>query len=134
VPAKVRRHLEPAAMSAEQRGEAVDVLVGGWLQRLLFKGLAVEPGPRPARWTVSQGASRWQVALHAGDGSGPGVVEVTGGERTAVFDFAEPLAVRGVLDDLGHDLRDHCRRATWLFPYSGNSRGMVPERFARLLG
>ncbi|MGH3289281.1 MAG: hypothetical protein ACRDPD_32160 [Streptosporangiaceae bacterium] len=51
-----------------------------------------------------------------------------------MFDFAEPLAVCGVLDGLGHDLRDHCRRATWLFPYAGNSRGLVPERFARLLG
>ncbi|HEY6787296.1 MAG TPA: hypothetical protein VI365_08290 [Trebonia sp.] len=134
VPATVRRYLEPSAMSAEQRREAVAALVGGWLQRLLFKGLTVEPDPCPPQWAVSQGASRWQVALRAGDGGGPGVVEVCGSGGTAMFDFAEPLGVRGVLDDLGHDLRDHCRRATWLFPYAGNSRGMVPERFARLLG
>ncbi len=134
VPARVRRHLEPSAMSAEQRGQAVAVLAVGWLQRLRFKGLTVEPGPRPARWTVSQGARSWQVALRDKDGSGPGVVEVSGSGGTVVFDFAEPLTVSGVLDDLGHDLRDYCRRATWLFPYAGNSRGLVPERFARLLG
>ena len=134
VPATVRRHLEPAAMSEQQRGEAVAALAAGWLQRLRFKGLTVEPVPCSARWAVSQGASSWQVALHAGDGGRAGVVEIRGGEGTAVFDFAEPLTVRGVLDDLGHDLRDHCRRATWLFPYAGNSRAMVPERFARLLG
>ena len=134
VPATVRRHLEPAAMSGQQRREAITALAGSWLQRLRFKGLGVEPDPRSARWAVSRGASRWQVALHAGGGSRAGVVEVSGSGGTAVFDFAEPLAVSGVLDDLGHDLRDHCRRATWLFPYPGNSRGLVPERFARLLG
>jgi acetyltransferase-like isoleucine patch superfamily enzyme len=133
VPATVRRHLEPAEMSADQRGEAVAALVDGWLQRLAFKGLAVRPGSRPAQWTVSRDESRWQVALRAGAGR-PGVVAVSGSGGTAVFDFAEPLAVSGVLDGLGHDLRDHCRRATWLFPYAGNSRGLVPERFARLLG
>jgi hypothetical protein len=61
-------------------------------------------------------------------------VEVSGIRGTVVFCFAEPLTVNGVLDELGHDLRDYCRRATWLFPYPGNSRGLVPERFARLLG
>jgi hypothetical protein len=121
-------------MSEEQRGEAVASLVDGWLRRLRFKGLTLDPGLRPAQWTVSKGASRWQVAVRAGDGGRPGAVEVTGDVGTAVFDFAEPLAVSGMLDDLGHDLRDHCRRATWLFPYAGNSRGLVPERFVRLLG
>jgi acetyltransferase-like isoleucine patch superfamily enzyme len=134
VPATVRRHLEPSAMSQEQRGEAVTALVDGWLRRLRFKGLTVNPDPRPAQWTVSQGASRWQVTLRAGGDGRPGVAEITGDRGSAVFGFAEPLTVRGVLDDLGHDLRDHCRRATWLFPYAGNSRGLVPERFARLLG
>lgn len=133
VPARVRRHLEPAAMSAGQRGEAVAALADGWLQRLRFKGLAVEPGPGPARWTVSQAALSWQVALCDGDGGRPGVVEVSGGGGTVVFDFADPLTVSGVLDELGHDLRDYCRRATWLFPYAGNSRGLLPGRFARLL-
>lgn len=134
VPATVRRHLEPAAMSAGQRGEAVAALAAGWLQRLRFKGLAVEPGPGPARWTVSQAALSWQVALRDAGGGRPGAVEVTGSGGTVVLGFAEPLTVSGVLDELGHDLRDYCRRATWLFPYPGNSRGLVPERFARLLG
>lgn len=134
VPAAVRRHLADgtAVMSEEQRAEAVAALVRDWLARLRFKGLVVEPVPLPARWTVGRDTDRWQVRLRAGEG-GPGVVEVSGSEAAAVFDFGEPLAVRGSLDDLGHDLRDFCRRATWLFPYPANSRGLVPERFARLL-
>jgi acetyltransferase-like isoleucine patch superfamily enzyme len=134
VPATVRRHLEPSAMSEEQRGQAVAALAAGWLQRLQFKGLTVEPGPGPARWTVSQAALSWQVALRDGDFGRTSAMEVSGSGGSVVFDFAEPLTVSGMLDELGHDLRDYCRRATWLFPYAGNSTGLMPERFARLLG
>lgn len=89
-----------------------------------------------SRWQVAGGGRRWQVAWHAAAEEHPGIAEVIrlGVEGSAVFDFAEPLTVRGVLDDLGHDLRDFLRRATWLFPYEEDSRGLVPERFARLLG
>ncbi|WEH37338.1 hypothetical protein PZB75_00405 [Streptomyces sp. AM 4-1-1] len=140
VPAQVKRALEPVALDVAARREAVAGLLEIWLERLRFKGAAVEPmdtGGAAGRWSVTAGTQRWEVAWRAADdGERPGVVELArreAGVAPVVFDFAEPLAVRGVLDDLGHDLRDHLRRATWLFPYEGNSRGLVPERFARLL-
>ncbi|MET8816078.1 acyltransferase [Streptomyces sp. NPDC004549] len=142
VPARVKRVLEPVALDAAARREAVAGLLEAWMQRLRFKGLKVEAtGARRAglcwRVTGSDSSDRcWQVAWCPQDGELPGVAEVrrSGAATGAVFEFGEPLAVRGVLDDLGHDLRDFLRRATWLFPYAGNSRGLVPERFARLLG
>ncbi|APU15203.1 acyltransferase [Actinoalloteichus fjordicus] len=138
VPAQVKRQLEPAALDAAGRRDAAAGLLDGWLERLRFKGLAVEQRDADgagSRWWVSSSARCWEVVWRAAGRQCTGVVEVrTGNEGVpAVFDFAEPLAVRGVLDDLGHDLRDFLRRATWLFPYEGNSRGLVPERFARLL-
>lgn len=145
VPATVKRVLEPVALGAAARREAVTGLLEMWMQRLRFKGLTVEATDASGVgmcWQVtgsngSDGPDRcWQVAWCPRDGAPPGVAEVrrSGAATAAVFDFGEPLAVRGVLDDLGHDLRDFLRRATWLFPYTGNSRGLMPERFARLLG
>ncbi|MFE4512690.1 hypothetical protein ACFRMQ_00625 [Kitasatospora sp. NPDC056783] len=130
VPATVKRELRPQALDAHQRREAVAALARAWMERLAFKGFAVRelPGGARAGWEVAGRGDRWQVGLDAE------AVELrpSGGEEV-VFGFGEPLAVTGVLDDLGHDLRDFCRRATWLFPYEGNSRGLMPERFARLL-
>ncbi|MGW7292849.1 hypothetical protein ACWGIB_10740 [Streptomyces xiamenensis] len=139
VPARVKRTLEPVALDVAARRQAAAGLLEDWVMRLRFKGLAVETVDAQgatARWQVAGGGRRWQVAWVAEDREHPGIAEVIrlGVEGSAVFDFAEPLTVRGVLDDLGHDLRDFLRRATWLFPYEGNSRGLVPERFARLLG
>ncbi|MGR3935254.1 hypothetical protein [Streptomyces sp. BRA346] len=138
VPAEVKRALEPVALDAAARREAVAGLLESWTQRLRFKGLTVEAmGAQGAtlRWQVTGSDRCWQVVWHPQDGELPGVAEVSrnGADASAVFDFAEPLTVRGVLDDLGHDLRDFLRRATWLFPYAGNSRGLLPGRFARLL-
>ncbi|WP_274036508.1 acyltransferase [Streptomyces sp. MMBL 11-1] len=135
VPARVKRALQPQALDVAGRREAVAVLVEDWMARLRFKGLMVEPAGlgEGGGWSVARAGARWEVALRTGPGQGPGVVEVRRAGAGAVFDFAEPLAVRGTLDELGHDLRDFLRRATWLFPYAGNSRGLVPERFARLL-
>jgi acetyltransferase-like isoleucine patch superfamily enzyme len=151
VPATVKRVLAPVALDAAARREAVAGLLEAWVQRLRFKGLGVEAMQARGvglRWQVtgpvsaesagsSDGSGRcWQVIWRPQNGERPGVAEVARGgvdARAAVFDFAEPLTVRGVLDDLGHDLRDFLRRATWQFPYAGNSRGLVPERFARLL-
>ncbi|WP_217230787.1 acyltransferase [Streptomyces anulatus] len=138
VPARVKHALEPRVLDVAGRRAAVAVLVEDWMARLRFKGLDVHPaGPgEGGGWSVVRAGERWEVALRAGGDQHPGVVEVRreGAGPCAVFDFAEPLAVRGVLDELGHDLRDFLRRATWLFPYTGNSRGLVPGRFARLLG
>lgn len=134
VPAVIKRELRPQALDAQQRREAVAALVAGWLERLAFKGLVVRelPGCGRPGGEVSGRGGCWQIRL---DTETPRVsveLQRAGGEA-AVFDFAEPLAVAGVLDEVGHDLRDFCRRATWHFPYEANSRGLVPERFARLL-
>ncbi|MEU5240953.1 hypothetical protein ACH4UR_24785 [Streptomyces lydicus] len=139
VPAEVKRMLEPVAMDAAARREAVVGLLDAWMQRLRFKGLTIEARVVQGaglRWEVTVADRCWQVVWHPQDGELPGIAEISrsGGDASAVFDFAEPLAVRGALDDLGHDLRDFLRRATWLFPYADNSRGLVPERFSRLLG
>ncbi|WP_206305111.1 hypothetical protein [Streptomyces sp. B29(2018)] len=138
VPAQVKRVLEPVALDAAARRAVVVGLLEGWMQRLRFKGLTVKALGAPGaglRWTVTGTDRRWRVVWQPQDGELPGVAEVSrdGVDASALFDFSEPLAVRGVLDDLGHDLRDYLRRATWLFPYSVNSRGLVPERFSRLL-
>ncbi len=137
VPAVVKRQLAPVALDDAGRNEAVDVLLRAWIERLRFKGLKVEPsGPAggSSGYVVAGVAGRWAVEQVPGGGrrAVAGIEIRSGGGECAVFDFAEPLAVRGRLDDLGHDLRDFLRRATWLFPYDGNSRGLVPERFARL--
>ncbi|MFJ5068248.1 acyltransferase [Kitasatospora sp. NPDC088556] len=135
VPAVVKRELRPQALDVQQRREAVTALVAGWLQRLAFKGLMVREVPGTGGtpgWEVSGRGGCWQVRL---DTEAPVVsveLQQTGG-GVVVFGFAEPLAVAGLLDEVGHDLRDFCRRATWLFPYEANSRGLMPERFARLL-
>ncbi|MEJ8654717.1 hypothetical protein WKI65_43465 [Streptomyces sp. MS1.AVA.3] len=137
VPAQVKRRLEPVALGAAQRRAAVVALVDSWVERLRFKGLTVdqvESGPGWAQWSVASGGRCWEVLLHPADSQQPGVVEIRCDAARAQFGFTEPLVVRGALDELGHDLRDYCRRATWLFPYEGNSRGLVPQRFARLLG
>ncbi|MFJ2778307.1 acyltransferase [Kitasatospora sp. NPDC087315] len=133
VPAVVKRELRPQALDERRRREAVAALVTAWLERLAFKGLSVRELPGTGvrtSWEVSGRGGGWQVRLDTATVS----VELRprGGEA-AVFSFAEPLAVAGVLDEVGHDLRDFYRRATWLFPYEVNSRGLVPERFARLL-
>lgn len=133
VPAVVKRPLNPVALDAAGRRDAAETLLRTWLERLRFKGLSIEPGPDAAAssWQVAGPTQRWTVSWSPAAGSVAGI-EIDGGQGPAVFDFAEPLAVRGVLDELGHDLRDFLRRATWLFGYGGNSRGLVPERFARL--
>ncbi|MFE2639535.1 hypothetical protein ACFXKF_33035 [Streptomyces scopuliridis] len=131
VPATVKRALAPQPLDGRGRRRAVDALLESWLRRLDYKGLAVRRAGQV--WQVRDGSSgAWRVQP-----AGPvGPCEVVvGSERgQAVFVFEEPLAVRGELDMLGHDLRDFCRRATWMFPYATNSTGVVPERFARLLG
>ncbi|MER6913835.1 hypothetical protein ABT354_19370 [Streptomyces sp. NPDC000594] len=129
VPAKVKRTLRPRALTAPERAEAVGTLLAGWLERLAYKGLAVDGGE--GTWTVARGGRRWRVR-HLPAGGGEVVVDPAAG-IAAVFAFGEPLSVQGELDELGHDWRDFCRRATWLFPYAGNSTGIVPHRFARLL-
>ncbi|MFG3429547.1 hypothetical protein [Streptomyces californicus] len=138
VPARVKHALRPQALDGEGRRAAVAALVEDWVARLRFKGLVVErAGPGGGGgWSVARAGERWVVAVGAGPGQEPGVVVEArreGAAAGAVFDFAEPLAVRGVLDDLGHDLRDFLRRATWAFPHPVNSRGLMPQRFARLL-
>ncbi|MFJ4679101.1 hypothetical protein [Kitasatospora sp. NPDC088783] len=130
VPAVVKRELRPQALDERGRREAVAALVAAWLERLAFKGLRVCEQPGGAGWDVSGRGGGWQVLL---DTVAVSVELRPRGGSAAVFSFAEPLAVVGVLDEVGHDLRDFCRRATWLFPYEANSRGLVPERFARLL-
>ncbi|MEV3951795.1 acyltransferase [Streptomyces halstedii] len=131
VPATVRRALTPQPLDDTGRRRAVDALVESWLRRLAFKGLDVRrAGPV---WEVSDGSGgAWRV--RSAGSAGRCEVTVGSGRGEAVFVFAEPLAVQGELDVLGHDLRDFCRRATWMFPYRTNSTGVVPERFARLLG
>ncbi|MET9260543.1 DapH/DapD/GlmU-related protein [Amycolatopsis sp. NPDC004079] len=148
VPARVIRRLSPASLDPAERTAAADTAVHEWLRRLEFKGFAVAPAACPdddrvaGRWTVSRDDRCWRIArVRPADAAGPaaGTVEIadaTAGPpvpAAAVFDFAEPLQVRGTLDELGHDLREHLRRATWLFRYGRNSRGLVPQRFARLL-
>ncbi|MYR56662.1 hypothetical protein GTY54_10590 [Streptomyces sp. SID625] len=139
VPARVKRVLEPVALDAAGRREAATGLLEAWVQRLRFKGLTIEELDAQGvglHWRVSGSDRCWQVLWCPQDGDLPGAAEVgrSGADTAVVFDFAEPLAVRGELDELGHDLRDFLRRATWLFPYEGNSRGLMPERFSRLLG
>ncbi|WP_331746537.1 hypothetical protein OG923_33580 (plasmid) [Streptomyces halstedii] len=131
VPATVRRTLAPQPLDDTGRRRAVGALVESWLHRLVFKGLGVRrTGPG---WEVSAGSGgSWRV--QSAGPAGPCEVTVASDRGQAVFVFEEPLVVRGELDVLGHDLRDFCRRATWTFPYSTNSTGVVPERFARLLG
>lgn len=131
VPATVRRALAPQPLDDAGQRRAVDALLASWLRRLSYKGLAVRrSGPV---WQVSDGSGgAWRVQPPRP--AGPCEVTVSGERGRVVFVFEEPLAVRGELDVLGHDLRDFCRRATWLFPYAVNSTGLVPERFARLLG
>lgn len=137
VPAAVKRQLQPRAVDAAQRATMVSALVEGWVERLEFKGLTVRSvladGGR-AGWEVAGRGGQWSVAVGMGGRDGAASVELLphGGERV-VFGFGDPLTVRGVLDEVGHDLRDYCRRATWLFPYQSNSRGLMPLRFARLL-
>ncbi|MEU2769312.1 hypothetical protein ABZ628_21515 [Streptomyces diastaticus] len=135
VPATVKRRVQPRALDTVQRHEMVSALVEGWVARLEYKGLAVRPvpgGEGRAGWEVTGRGGRWSVLLAVGSGAASVELAWHGGEMV-VFGFGEPLTVRGVLDELGHDLRDHCRRATWLFPYESNSQGLMPQRFARLL-
>jgi acetyltransferase-like isoleucine patch superfamily enzyme len=130
VPATIKRELAPQPLDGAGRSRAVDALLDSWLRRLVYKGLAVRRAG--AVWQVSdESGGSWRVQP-AGP-AGPCEVVVSCERGQAVFVFEEPLAVRGELDVLGHDLRDFCRRATWLIPYATNSTGLVPERFARLL-
>ncbi|MFI7087586.1 hypothetical protein ACIBUR_28820 [Streptomyces anulatus] len=131
VPATVRRALDAQPLDDAGRRRAVAALLESWLRRLAYKG-----------WTVHRAGLAWRV--HDGAGgpwwvrpappTGPCEVAVSSDRGEAVFVFDDPLTVHGELDVLGHDLRDFCRRATWMFPYATNSTGVVPERFARLLG
>ncbi|MER6125941.1 hypothetical protein ABT173_25600 [Streptomyces sp. NPDC001795] len=131
VPAKVKRPLAPEVLDEAGRREAVAALLERWLKRLEYKGLDVCPGSTGV-WSVrDEVLGGWQV--RAPGGNGRLEVTVAGPTEDVVFDFGEPLVIRGELDVLGHDLRDFCRRSTWAFPYPLNSVGIMPRRFARLM-
>ena len=131
VPARVKRTLAPQALDTVQRRQAVNSLVDDWIRRLEYKGLEVSRGADGA-WSLADGSGgAWRVRPADPDGMVEVCVEGPGG--VVVFDFGEPLDLRGELDAVTHDLRDFCRRGTWSFPYDRNSVGLVPRRFARLL-
>jgi acetyltransferase-like isoleucine patch superfamily enzyme len=130
VPARVKRELVVVDLARAERVEAVDGLFSQWLDRLTFKGWPVSAGPG-GRWRVTApvGEREWVVWRPAG--SVQVAVQSAAGAGPVVFDFSS-MTVSGVLDVVGHDLRDLCRRRSWLFPYSVNSAPIVPERFGRL--
>ncbi|WP_405775720.1 hypothetical protein [Streptomyces sp. NBC_01538] len=132
VPAQVKRTLEPRAFNDVQRRQAVNTLIEDWIRRLAYKGLEASCDTDGV-WSVTNGSGGpWRVRP-----AGPyGMLEVCveGPSGVVVFDFGEPLGLRGELDAVTHDLRNFCRRRTWSFPYHRNSVGLMPERFARLLG
>ncbi|WP_435109211.1 hypothetical protein [Nocardiopsis synnemataformans] len=133
VPARVKRALTAQSLAPDARAQAVEDLVHAWVERLRFKGMVVERTERG--WNIDEGQGRaWSVSQQRALTSMVGILPTRprlGAE--VLFDFGEPLRVTGKLDELGHDLRDFCRRATWYFPYPINSTGLVPHRFARLM-
>lgn len=132
VPARVKSALVPAPVTAQQLVAAVGEVLQAWLGRLEFKGLRVAPAPDGVfRVGQSRGGAAWTVRRHAGEAAIT-IISARSATAVAVFDFGR-LRVDGVLDELGHDLRDFCRRRSWSFPYDRQSPPIVPARFARLL-
>lgn len=150
VPARVKKPLAPRHLTPSEQATAVNALFSSWLQRLRYKGLIVQRLDHHCWYVTHPRTSQQWAVIHspAPDRPSPiglhphtpreshnGVLAggLPVGTDSATHVRFDPPNVTGVLDILGHDLRDHCRRACWYLPYPANSTPLVPERFARLL-
>ncbi|MFI9588168.1 acyltransferase [Streptomyces sp. NPDC052236] len=137
IPAVVKRQLQPRPLNGPALAEAVQALTGAWLDRLAHKGLAVEPTGEGQWWVADpETEEAWNVVRQpAGDSAGTLRLAVIrpGAEAEPTLFCFDRVSISGEPDRLGHDLRDFCRRQSWLFPHYQNSTALVPARFAQLL-